>query len=115
MLCKCCLMKYLNKVMYFFSVTDNFIILTGRMEGKLVLELCLKRRTWKLVEMYILLTDDIVEIDMRHVDWRLDVFRAAGIKLPQNQQWILPLLKAKCPVSNSRNNMIFSFGLEEFY
>ena len=102
-------MKHLNKLMNFLSVTDNFIILTGRMERKLVLDLCSKRRTWKLVEMYILLTDDIVEIDMRHVDWELDIFRDAEIKLPQNQHLILPLLRAKCPVSKSRNNMISSY------
>ena len=102
-------MKHLNKVMYFLSVTDNFIILTGRMERKLVLDLCLKRRTWKLVEMYILLTDDIVDIDMRHVDWELDVFRSIDIKLPQNQHLILPLLRAKCPVSKSRNIMIYFY------
>ena len=102
-------MKHLNKLMHFLSVTDNFIILTGRMERKLVLDLCSKRRTWKLVEMYILLTDDIVEIDMRHVDWELDIFRDAEIKLPQNQHLVLPLLRAKCPVSKSRNNMTSSY------
>ena len=79
------------------------------MERKLVLDLCLKRRTWKLVEMYILLTDDIVDIDMRHVDWELDVFRSTDIKLPQNQHLILPLLRAKCPVSKSRNIMIYFY------
>ena len=104
MLCRCCFIKHFSKVIHFLSVTDNFIILTGRMERKLVLELCLKRRTWKLVEMYILLTDDIVEFDMSYVDWRMDILRqqynpAADIKLPPNQHLILPLLRAKCPVS----------------
>ena len=81
-----------------------YSILTGPMERKLVLKLCLERKTWKLLEMYILLTDDIVKFDMRYVDWRRDMLgqlnmRAADIKLPHKQHLIFPLLIARCPVS----------------
>ena len=76
------------------------------MERKLVMESYLKCKIWKLVEMYILLTDDIVELDMRYVNWTLDVLpkqlTASSDKdrYKQHQDLSLRLLIAKCPVSN---------------
>ena len=57
-------------------------------ERKLVLESCLKHFDCGLLEMYVLLTDDIVEIDLcswssRDLDtWREKLTPAVDIKLP---------------------------------
>ena len=74
------------------------------MEKQLVLEsYCWK---WRLLEMYILLTDDIVEFNMCDVDWSPDAslkqLAAVSDKVldyKQHQDWFLLLLIAKCPVS----------------
>ena len=81
--------------------------LTGLKERKLVLESCLRRGRWGLLEMSILLTDDIIEFDERCDRWSPDSIReqlspAVDIKLPlgQHQDLFLSLLIARCPVSN---------------
>ena len=78
------------------------------MERKLVLESCLKRNAWGLLEMYVLLTDNVVRFEMCSEVLDLDTVRehlcpAVDIKLPykQNQDVFLSLLVARCPVSNS--------------
>ena len=86
-------------------------ILTGPRERKLVLESCLRCKAWGLLEMYVLLTDDVVELDQRHEDWNLPVdtvkelnshLPVNKIKLPyiQYPDLFLSLLIARCPVSN---------------
>ena len=77
------------------------------MERKLVLESCLQHKTWGLLEMSILLTNDIVEIDMISKDLNLDtsykqMARAIDIKLKyeKHQDLFFSLLKTRCPVSN---------------
>ena len=74
------------------------------MERKLVRELCWK---WRLLEMYILLTDDIVEFDMGDVDLspgaslkQLAAVSDKHLDYKQHQDWFLLLLIAKCPVSS---------------
>ena len=78
------------------------------MERKLILESCLKCDSWGLLEMYTLLTEDIVEFEMISDDWNLDSLSeqlspVIDIKLnyknKQNQHLLLSLLIAKCPVS----------------
>ena len=80
------------------------------MERKLVLKSCLKRDRWGLLEMYILLTDDIVELDMCTEYWNLDKCReklspTINIKLDHERYHHLFffLLMARCPVSNNRS------------
>ena len=84
------------------------------MERKLVLESCLRRGSWGLLEMYILLTDDIVDFDdyPTRVMWDdlddLDrvheqLAPAIDIKLyyEHHSDLLLSLLMVKCPVSNN--------------
>ena len=77
------------------------------MERKLVLESCLASGTWGLVEMFILLTVDTVEIDVPlemtqyTSTLRNQMIPATDIKLKykKHQDLFLSLLIAKCPVS----------------
>ena len=102
----------------FHSVTVKIIfiysILSGLMERKLVLESCLRRGSWGLLEMYILLTDDIVEFDVHPIKsvWedlddlvtaREQFSPAIDIKLDYKEHgdFLLSLLMVKCPVSNN--------------
>ena len=81
------------------------------MERKLILESCLRSGRWGLLEMYILLTDDVVEINLEHsqaMKTSLELLRellspAVDIKLDyrKHQDLILSLLIARCPVSNN--------------
>ena len=80
------------------------------MERKLVRESCLRSGRWGLLEMYILLTDDVVEISVLHkrtMKMSLEEMREllaadVDIKLDyrKHQDLILSLLIARCPVSN---------------
>ena len=82
------------------------------MERKLILNSCLKFGKWRLLEMFILLTDDIVEFDVdicvKEDDMdELDRTREAmapdiDIRLhyKQHGDLFLSLLRARCPVSN---------------
>ena len=78
------------------------------MERKLVLESCLKHKTWGLLEMSVLLTSDIVEIDMTSKDLNLDTWREQmadidiKLKYEKHQDLFFSLLRARCPVSNRR-------------
>ena len=84
------------------------------MQRKLVLELCLKRGEFGLLEMYILLTNDIIEFE-GYSDLRcLDTLRkqmSIDIEIPcrQHQDLLLLLLRARCPVSNNGSNMTSSY------
>ena len=80
------------------------------MERKLILESCLRSGAWGLLEMYILLTDDIVDLHVRRSGvWdNVDMMReqlapAVDIKLnyTQHQDLFLSLLRARCPVGNT--------------
>ena len=110
--------KEINKYASSLSVTAKVVfiysILSGLMERKLVLEACLRRGSWGLLEMYILLTDDIVEFDVHPTSgmWddldnlvtaREQLASAIGIKLDYKQysDLFLLLLMVKCPVSNN--------------
>ena len=83
------------------------------MERKLVLQSCLKSVAWGLVEMSILLTDDIVEFDMLSEDWGLLDMQwqhsapEIDVKLDylDHSDMLIPLLIAKCPVSNGIRTM----------
>ena len=77
------------------------------MERKLVLE-CLKKDEYDVLEMYILLTNDIVELDVRpshsHLDTILKRFCSEFNKTYNYEQYeylLLTLLKTRCPVSIS--------------
>ena len=80
------------------------------MERKLVRESCLRSGRWGLLEMYILLIDDVVEISVLHkrtMKMSLEEMREllaadVDIKLDyrKHQDLILSLLIARCPVSN---------------
>ena len=81
---------------------------TGRMERKLVLESCLHRGSSRLLEMYILLTDDVVEFNMISEDWFLDKkfkqFTPKGSKdvinvYYEEEDLLITLIMARCPVS----------------
>ena len=79
---------------------------TGRMERKLVLESCFRSCSFRLLEMYILLTDDVIEFNMisehLHLDMKLEQLTLAfDVKLEDYEQegWLITLLIAKCPVS----------------
>ena len=83
-----------------------YSILPGAMERKFVINSCLKRGTWGLLELYTLLTDDIVNFNMRPEGFYWDVLNkqvtAAGDKnvdYKQHPDLCLSLLIAKCPVS----------------
>ena len=78
-------------------------VLTGLVERKLVLESCLQNGEWGVLEMYILLTDEILEFD----EWALEsVYEQApltfDIKLDilQHEHLFFSLLMARCPVSS---------------
>ena len=80
------------------------------MERKLILESCLRSGAWGLLEMYVLLTDDIVDLHVRpsgvwdNVDMmREQLAPAVDIKLnyTQHQDLLLLLLRARCPVGNT--------------
>ena len=89
------------------------------MERKLLLKSCLKSRSWGLLEMYIFLTDDIVEFDdVRVEDFDLETLREQesllfDLKLDiiQHEDLFFSLLMARCPVSNSISEN-FHFRLE---
>ena len=101
------------------------------MERKLVRESCLRSGRWGLLEMYILLTDDVGEINLVHNRTKktsLELLREllspdVDIKLDyrKHQDLILSLLIARCPVSNNISREIpiiknlFLFWLEIFY
>ena len=76
------------------------------MERKLVLQSCLTGDSLELLEMYILLTVDVIEFDLRSEDWDLDMKREQlypdfDVKLDyyKPEDFILTLLIARCPVS----------------
>ena len=71
------------------------------MERKLVWESCLYTGSCGLLEMYILLTDDVVEFGMFSKDWcsNMRLTQYTPIKEAQHQDLLIPLLIAKCPVS----------------
>ena len=79
------------------------------MERKFVLESCLTSGQWGLLEMYILLTDDILEFDGGHKEYDYpEAFRermapAIDIKLyyRQHQDLFFLLLRIRCPVSKN--------------
>ena len=77
------------------------------MERKLVMASCFTTSSWGLVEMSILLTDDVVEFDMISLDSDLDMecrqfVPDFDVKLDyyNHEELLVPLLIAKCPVSN---------------
>ena len=83
------------------------------MERRLVLESCLRRGSWGLLEMYILLTDDVIDFDVHPTAVEcenlddLDILReqlspAIDIKFHYKQygDLFLFLLMTKCPVSH---------------
>ena len=84
------------------------------MERKLVLESCLNRGRWGLLEMYILLTDDIVEFDVIFLDPENDLDELITIREAMapdidirldyklHPDLFLELLIARCPVSINR-------------
>ena len=77
------------------------------MERKLVLESCWAGDSWGLLDMYVLLTDDIVEFGMG--SGLIDLARkqeltwspATDIKLnhKQHEELVVSLLISRCPVS----------------
>ena len=84
------------------------------MERDFVLKSCLRRGSWGLLEMFMLLTDDIVDFDVHPTRgmWEdlddLDrvheqLAPAIDIKLHYEQysDLLLSLLMVKCPVSNN--------------
>ena len=79
------------------------------MERKFVLDSCLTSGRWGLLEMYILLTDAVVEFDGgRRKDDYPETFRekllpAINIKLDyrQHHDLFLLLLTVRCPVSKN--------------
>ena len=80
------------------------------MERKLVLE-SLEYEILDLLEMYILLTDDIVEFDVRPGRCNLDTVRKRFCSdyhktytYKQHENLLLTLLKTRCPVSTSISN-----------
>ena len=91
-----------------------FFVGTGVMERKLVLESCLTSGRWGLLEMWILLTDDIVEFDGgRRKYGNLEAFwkkvtPAIDIKLDyrEHHDLFLLLLTVKCPVSSNIGNKV---------
>ena len=79
------------------------------MERKFVMESCLKSGTWGLLEMFILLTDDIVKLDDHSCQsWEdpdtmhRQLATAINIRLDhkRHHDLFLSLLMARCPVSN---------------
>ena len=95
----CVLFNNAKVIFMFFS--------TGRLEKKLVLESSLLAGSWGLLELYILLTDDIFELDMTPDDLDLYVYRrlrnctvAIDVK---HKDLLISLLIAKCPVSRSKS------------
>ena len=80
------------------------------MERKLILESCLKCGSWGLLEMYTLLTEDILEFEMISDDWNLDSLREQlspvidilfNYKIIEIQHLLLSLLLARCQVSSN--------------
>ena len=80
------------------------------MERKLILESCLRHGRWGLLEMYILLTDDVVDFDVHPFGLWTDLDRiyeqltpVIDIKLyyKQHADLLLSLLMVKCSVSNN--------------
>ena len=78
------------------------------MERNLVLQSNLTSDTWGLLEMYILLTDDIVEFNLpgrvlHTCKLRTNLISVIDMKLncKTHQDLFLSLLIAKCPVSIS--------------
>ena len=83
------------------------LILTGSMERKLVLK-CLNNDLISPEEMYLLLTDDIVEFDLHSDLWHMDTMSKQSsspfghkYSRSKHEYVLLSLLKARCPVSNS--------------
>ena len=84
------------------------------MERNLVLESCLANDSWGLLDMYVILTDDIVEFDMRIESWDLERRReitwspAIDIKLnhKQHEDLVLSFLRDRCPVSIRKNFLL---------
>ena len=83
------------------------------MERKLILESCLRHGTWGLLEMYTLLTYDVVDFDVHPFGLWTDLedldriyeqlTPVVDIKLhyKQHADLLLSLLMDKCPVSNN--------------
>ena len=83
------------------------------MERKIVLKSCLRRDSWGLLEMFILLTDDVIDFYVRSRNQQEDLddlnavreklAPAIDIKLHYEQysDLLLSLLMVKCPVSNN--------------
>ena len=86
------------------------------MERKLVLESCLANGSWGFLDMYVLLTNDIVEFDVsieaidlerrRKLTWS----PAIDIKLnhKQHEDLFLSFLRDRCPVSIRNNFLLLS-------
>ena len=76
------------------------------MERKLVLESSLLAGSWGLLELYILLTDDIVELDIIPHDLDLHVYsklRSYTVDIDvQHEDLLIPLLIARCSVSRPK-------------
>ena len=71
---------------------------------------------WGLLEMYILLTEDVREVELCSWILYLETMKEKGapavdIKLPykQHQDLFLSLLITRCPVSNGRSIMIYVY------
>ena len=97
--------------------TYSCCIFSGSMEKKLVMESCLRSHRWGLQEMHLLLTEDIVEFDVncscfeRNTSFGLSTInnrqplniKCHGNQLKchgnQQQDLLLSLLIARCPVS----------------
>ena len=102
-----------NKVTSFLSVPVKGIfvlfILSGLMQRKFILKTCLRRGSWGVLEMFILLTDDIIDFDMtRHETWDMDTsydqltsVEDIYFNYSQRLDSLLSLLTIKCPVSFS--------------
>ena len=77
------------------------------MERKLILESPLLAGSWGLLELYILLTDDIVELDVDPYDLDLHIYsmlRNCTVAIDvQHLDLLISLLIAKCPVSRSKS------------
>ena len=94
----------------------------GRMERKLVLESCLHRGSCRLLEMYILLTDDVAEFNMISEHWFLDKkfekltpkgSKDVKVVYYEEEDLLITLLMARCPISTGIKVKRISFALEQ--
>ena len=102
-----------TKNLLFIAEVCFLYYFTGTMERKFVLESCLKSGFWGILEMYILLTDEMVEFEMPSdcKVWDLDTLRVClsplpGVRLNYKRQLdtLITLLRIRCPVSISTNS-----------